>query len=261
METRALAIAFFYAIGTAVGGVSGPLLFANLIGSGVRGQVELAFFIGAAVMAIGGIAEIFLGVPSEQAQLEDIAKPLTVEEAEAGGGAAGKQSGAEAPGDQPDEEASPERQEALRALRDAEEARARGAEHRASAHELRATGSNGSADERAEIEERLAEIADLHAQAPEENAAACEECAERKAGDEAALERMRAAEQRAVHYRERAEALGAADEAEARRHQELAEAASERARASEQRAAAAQARSEAEHEQPMEVARARAGMH
>ena len=27
METRALAIAFFYAIGTAVGGITGPLLF------------------------------------------------------------------------------------------------------------------------------------------------------------------------------------------------------------------------------------------
>ena len=27
METRALAIAFFYAVGTAVGGIAGPLLF------------------------------------------------------------------------------------------------------------------------------------------------------------------------------------------------------------------------------------------
>jgi len=32
METRALAIAFFYAIGTAVGGITGPLLFSRLIG-------------------------------------------------------------------------------------------------------------------------------------------------------------------------------------------------------------------------------------
>ena len=31
METRALCIAFFYAIGTAVGGISGPLLFGKLI--------------------------------------------------------------------------------------------------------------------------------------------------------------------------------------------------------------------------------------
>ena len=31
METRALCIAFFYAIGTAAGGISGPLLFGKLI--------------------------------------------------------------------------------------------------------------------------------------------------------------------------------------------------------------------------------------
>jgi hypothetical protein len=44
----------------------------------------VAFLIGAGVMAIGGIAEIFLGVNAEQEQLEDIAKPLTAEEAETG---------------------------------------------------------------------------------------------------------------------------------------------------------------------------------
>ena len=27
METRALAIAFFYAVGTAIGGITGPLVF------------------------------------------------------------------------------------------------------------------------------------------------------------------------------------------------------------------------------------------
>src|SRR5690625_3002818 len=32
METRALAIAFFYAIGTAAGGIAGPLLFGRKIG-------------------------------------------------------------------------------------------------------------------------------------------------------------------------------------------------------------------------------------
>ncbi|HTZ24046.1 MAG TPA: MFS transporter, partial [Streptosporangiaceae bacterium] len=33
METRALAIAFFYAVGTAAGGISGPLLFSALVGT------------------------------------------------------------------------------------------------------------------------------------------------------------------------------------------------------------------------------------
>jgi MFS family permease len=82
METRALAIAFFFAVGTAVGGITGPLLFGNLIASGNRSEVATAFFIGAAVMALGGIAELFFGVKAEQQPLEDIAKPLTAEEAE-----------------------------------------------------------------------------------------------------------------------------------------------------------------------------------
>jgi MFS family permease len=82
METRALAIAFFYAVGTAIGGITGPLLFGNLISSGKLSEVATGFFIGAAVMAVGGIAEIFLGVRSEQRALEDIAEPLTAEDAE-----------------------------------------------------------------------------------------------------------------------------------------------------------------------------------
>lgn len=82
METRALAIAFFYALGTAVGGITGPLLFGRLIGTEDVGYVAIAFFIGAGVMALGGVAEIFLGVRSEQANLEDIAQPLTASEAE-----------------------------------------------------------------------------------------------------------------------------------------------------------------------------------
>jgi MFS family permease len=84
METRALAIAFFYAIGTAVGGITGPLLFAKLIATGHEGTVAIGFYIGAAVMIIGGIVEIALGVKAEGKQLEDIAKPLTAEDAEGG---------------------------------------------------------------------------------------------------------------------------------------------------------------------------------
>ena len=77
METRALAIAFFYAVGTAVGGITGPLLFGQLIESGNRGPVAVGFLIGAAVMAIGGIAELLWGVNAEGQTLEDIAAPLT----------------------------------------------------------------------------------------------------------------------------------------------------------------------------------------
>lgn len=69
METRALAIAFFYAIGTAVGGISSPLLFGHLIATGEKGQVAIGFFIGAAVMALGGVAELLFRVRAAGRQL------------------------------------------------------------------------------------------------------------------------------------------------------------------------------------------------
>jgi MFS family permease len=79
METRALSIAFFYAAGTAAGGIVGPLLFGHLINTGDESKVAIGFFIGAVVMAIGGIAELLFGVKAEQRQLEDVAEPLTAE--------------------------------------------------------------------------------------------------------------------------------------------------------------------------------------
>jgi MFS family permease len=79
METRALSIAFFYAVGTAAGGIVGPILFGHLIASGSENQVATGFFIGAVVMSLGALAEFFFGVRAEQKQLEDIAEPLTAE--------------------------------------------------------------------------------------------------------------------------------------------------------------------------------------
>ncbi|MGV0850305.1 MFS transporter [Mycolicibacterium phlei] len=80
METRALAIAFFYAVGTAVGGITGPLLFGQLIESGDRGLVAVSFLIGAAVMAVGGVVELVFGVKAEGRNLEDLAMPLTADD-------------------------------------------------------------------------------------------------------------------------------------------------------------------------------------
>ncbi|MDT5132086.1 MAG: hypothetical protein QOE41_1397, partial [Mycobacterium sp.] len=90
METRAMAIAFFYAVGTAIGGISGPLLFGQLINSGDRALVALSFLVGAAVMAVAGLVEVVLGVKAEGRTLEDLATPLTTADADAdhnGGGA------------------------------------------------------------------------------------------------------------------------------------------------------------------------------
>jgi MFS family permease len=84
METRALCIAFFYAVGTAVGGISGPLLFGKLIDNASASKdithIAVGYFIGAALMIAGGVVEIFLGVKAERRSLEDIATPLTAED-------------------------------------------------------------------------------------------------------------------------------------------------------------------------------------
>jgi MFS family permease len=93
METRALAIAFFYAVGTAIGGISGPLLFGQLINSGQREMVVWSFVIGAIVMAVAGLVELWLGIAAEQRPLEELALPLTVADAE--------EQGEPAPGQQP----------------------------------------------------------------------------------------------------------------------------------------------------------------
>ncbi|GGU13448.1 MFS transporter [Streptomyces coeruleorubidus] len=77
METRAMSIAFFYAIGTAAGGISGPLLFADLTGTGKVGDTVLAFQIGATLMCLAGLTAALLAVRAERRSLEDIATPLT----------------------------------------------------------------------------------------------------------------------------------------------------------------------------------------
>jgi MFS family permease len=81
LETRALCIAVFYAVGTGVGGIIGPLLFAHLIESGKTSHVFVGFMIGAVAMILGGIAELIFGVKAERQSLESIAQPLTVEDA------------------------------------------------------------------------------------------------------------------------------------------------------------------------------------
>ncbi len=80
METRAMSIAFFYAIGTAAGGISGPLLFAELTNTGKVGDTVLAFQIGAGLMVAAGIVAALLAVNAERRSLEDIATPLSAAE-------------------------------------------------------------------------------------------------------------------------------------------------------------------------------------
>jgi MFS family permease len=77
METRALCIAVFYAVGTGLGGVIGPQVFSRLINTESYDQVFIALALGAVMMILGGIAELVLGIKAERRSLEDIAKPLT----------------------------------------------------------------------------------------------------------------------------------------------------------------------------------------
>jgi MFS family permease len=84
METRAMAIAFFYAVGTGIGGAIGPVLYGSLIDPAHPGKLAVGFFIAAGLMAAAGIVEAVLGVPAEQKSLEEIAEPLTAEEGEEG---------------------------------------------------------------------------------------------------------------------------------------------------------------------------------
>ncbi|MEK6443811.1 hypothetical protein [Pseudonocardia sp. T1-2H] len=121
MEVRGLAIALFYAVGTAVGGITGPLLFGNFIHSGNVNLVALGFFVGAAAMAIGGIAELFLGVRAEGQSLENIATPLTAEEAEADPHEQGAILAAREPARTTDQEHQATRERNLRIVRRAAE--------------------------------------------------------------------------------------------------------------------------------------------
>ena len=82
METRAMAIAFFYAVGTAVGGITGPLLFGKLIETGKETNVFWGYVLGASLMIVAGIIQAVIGVEAARKNLEDVAKPLSAEEAE-----------------------------------------------------------------------------------------------------------------------------------------------------------------------------------
>ena len=82
MEVRAMAIALFYSIATALGGISGPVVFGQLIGTGNAGKLFVGYLVGAGLMILAAIVELLLGVRAEGKSLEDVAMPLTaIEEA------------------------------------------------------------------------------------------------------------------------------------------------------------------------------------
>src|SRR5262249_41628609 len=76
LEIRALAIAFFYAIGTGIGGVAGPWLFGILIDTGSRWSVFGGYLFGAVLMIAAALVAARWAVAAERKPLEAVARPL-----------------------------------------------------------------------------------------------------------------------------------------------------------------------------------------
>jgi MFS family permease len=77
LETRALAIACFYALGTAIGGSTSPLLFGWLIQSGSAWRVSAGYALAAGLLLMAAGTELVLGIDAEGKSLESIADPLS----------------------------------------------------------------------------------------------------------------------------------------------------------------------------------------
>jgi MFS family permease len=77
LEIRALAIAVFYAFGTGLGGIIGPLLFGELIQSQQRSSLFVGYLIGAFLMMLAAVVQAIWGVAAERQSLEQVARPLS----------------------------------------------------------------------------------------------------------------------------------------------------------------------------------------
>jgi MFS family permease len=76
LEIRALAIAAFYAIGTGLGGVAGPVLFGALVETGSRTSIFGGYLFGSALMIAAAVVAAVWGVAAERKPLEAVARPL-----------------------------------------------------------------------------------------------------------------------------------------------------------------------------------------
>jgi MFS family permease len=82
IEIRAEAIAVFFAIAQIFGAL-GPVFYGALIGTGTsRTPLFIGYVIGGAIMVLGGIVELLIGIKAEGKSLEDITKPITSTAAE-----------------------------------------------------------------------------------------------------------------------------------------------------------------------------------
>ena len=77
LEVRAIAIALFYAFGTGLGGVAGPVVFGRLIDAGGRGDLQIGYVIAGGLMLAAACVAALLAKGNERRSLEDVAPPLS----------------------------------------------------------------------------------------------------------------------------------------------------------------------------------------
>ena len=77
LETRALAIAVFYALGTLIGGAAAPWLFGRLIEADSAWALAGGYAVAGVLMLGGAAMEAVFGIDAEGRSLEDIALPLS----------------------------------------------------------------------------------------------------------------------------------------------------------------------------------------
>ena len=82
LELRGMAIAFFFAVGTSVGGTLAPWLFGRLIASGSRVALYHGYLFAAMLLGVAVLTTILFGVKAERTSLEEVADPLSKAEAD-----------------------------------------------------------------------------------------------------------------------------------------------------------------------------------
>jgi MFS family permease len=84
MELRAQAIAVFFSIAQGFGAL-GPAVYGGFIASKSPHELMLGYFLGAGVMAVGGVIAAVFGIDAERTALEDVANPLSLVKGSPGG--------------------------------------------------------------------------------------------------------------------------------------------------------------------------------
>jgi len=79
VEMRALAIALFYVVGTAIGGLGAPALFGALIETHKFNLLSYGYLFGAVLMLIAACVEWTIGIDAEGRGLEAVARPLSAD--------------------------------------------------------------------------------------------------------------------------------------------------------------------------------------